>query len=66
MKTLTQKGTCNAIFIAVLFTTDKICKKKLNVHKQMNEERIRGTYTYNGILLSHKKNSEALQQHGWT
>lgn len=41
------------MFIAAVFTP-AITWKQLNVHGQMNGERC-GIYTYNGILLNHKK-----------
>ena len=49
-KTLFQKDTCNPMFTAALFTVVKICKQ---LKCPSNEDIY--IYSYNGILLSHKK-----------
>ena len=46
------------MFIAAVFTL-AMTWKQLNVHGQMNGERC-GIYTYNGILLNHKKENDAI------
>ena len=54
MKTLIWKHICSPMFTATLFTMAKIWKQpKWPINRWMDKDDV--TYTYNGILLSHKK-----------
>ena len=46
------KNTCTSMFIAALFTITKTCKE-IFINKWLDKEDM--VHTYNGILLSHKK-----------
>ena len=53
MKTLIRKESCTPMFIATLFTITKTWKQPKCL---LTDQQIKKTwYTYNGILLSHKK-----------
>ena len=53
-KTIIQKDPCTPMFIAALFTKAKTWKQpKTSIDRWMDKENV--VHTYNGILLSHKK-----------
>ena len=51
-RTLIKKDTCTPMFVAALFTIDKIRKQP---KCPSTNEWIKKMYIYNGTLLSHKK-----------
>ena len=53
-KTIIQKDTCIPMFIAALFTIAKAWKQHKCPDRRMDKEDV--VHTYNGLLLSHKKN----------
>ena len=66
-KTLIWKNMCTPMFIAALFSIANLWKQsKCPCNRWMAKEDV--VYTYNGILLSHKKRMKFyyLQQYGWT
>ena len=54
-KTLIQKDTCTHMFIEALFTIARTCKQPRYPSTDEWIKKLCYIYTYNGILLSHKK-----------